>query len=128
MWEGYGFFNRQGLKYVEFYGGNLNMFASGFAGTIALEHIVIRDTENLVTIASRYNQDASIEKGVEGRPVKVYVARALIESYKSATNWATNYANGYVDFKALEDYTIDGMVTGEFDYNKIGLEVYHNVN
>lgn len=125
-WEGYGFFNRNGVKYVEFYGGNLSIMASGLSGTIALEHIVIRDPVNLVTVASEYNRSASITQGVDGRPVNVYVARNMIESYKSATNWTTHYANGYVDFKALEDYTVDGTIAGEFDYEKIGLEVYHN--
>lgn len=40
----------------------------------------------------------------------IYVPRALIDSYKAATNWST-YAN---QFRALEDYTVDGTVTGKF--------------
>lgn len=45
----------------------------------------------------------------------IYVPAALIDSYKSATNWST-----YADrFRALEDYTVDGTVTGELDETKI---------
>lgn len=45
----------------------------------------------------------------------IYVPRALIEDYKVATNWAT-YAS---QFRALEDYTVDGTITGELDESKI---------
>jgi hypothetical protein len=45
----------------------------------------------------------------------IYVPRALVDSYKAATNWST-FAN---QFRALEDYTVDGTVTGELDESKI---------
>lgn len=45
----------------------------------------------------------------------IYVPSALIEEYKVATNWST-FAN---QFRALEDYTIDGTTTGELDESKI---------
>lgn len=45
----------------------------------------------------------------------IYVPRSLVDSYKSATNWST-YAN---QFRALEDYTVDGTITGELDESKI---------
>lgn len=45
----------------------------------------------------------------------VYVPRALIEDYKVATNWST-IAN---QFRALEDYTVDGTITGDLDESKI---------
>lgn len=45
----------------------------------------------------------------------VYVPSALIDTYKTATNWST-----YADkFRALEDYTVDGTITGELDETKI---------
>lgn len=45
----------------------------------------------------------------------IYVPSALIEDYKAATNWST-----YADrFRALEDYTVDGTITGELDETKI---------
>ena len=45
----------------------------------------------------------------------IYVPSALVDTYKAATNWST-YAN---QFRALEDYTVDGTITGDLDENKI---------
>lgn len=45
----------------------------------------------------------------------IYVPSALVESYKSATNWSTHASQ----FRALEDYTVDGTITGELDPSKI---------
>ena len=45
----------------------------------------------------------------------IYVPRALVEDYKVATNWS-NFAT---QFRALEDYTVDGTITGELDETKI---------
>lgn len=44
-----------------------------------------------------------------------YVPAALVEDYKVATNWCN-----FVDrFRAVEEYTVDGTVTGELDETKI---------
>jgi hypothetical protein len=45
----------------------------------------------------------------------VYVPRAYVDSFPSATNWSSL---GF-QFRALEDYTVDGTITGELDPNKI---------
>lgn len=45
----------------------------------------------------------------------IYVPSSLIDSYKSATNWSTYAAQ----FRALEDYTVDGTITGALDKSKI---------
>lgn len=45
----------------------------------------------------------------------IYVPSALIEDYKTATNWSTLASQ----FRALEDYTVDGTTTGELDESKI---------
>lgn len=45
----------------------------------------------------------------------IYVPRDLISSYQAATNWATLYAAHPDMFRPLEDYTVDGTTTGEFD-------------
>ena len=49
----------------------------------------------------------------------VYVPRALIESYQTATNWATIYSKNANVFRALEDYTVDGTIIGELDESKV---------
>lgn len=53
----------------------------------------------------------------------VYVPRALIESYKTATNWSTLYASYPDMFRAVEDYTEDGTLEGDFDAEKLGIEI-----
>lgn len=45
----------------------------------------------------------------------IYIPAALKDTYASATNWS-KYAT---QFRALEDYTVDGTITGELDPNKI---------
>lgn len=60
------------------------------------------------TVNSTYNPDG-LKDGY------VYVPRALIEDYKVATNWTTLADQ----FRALEDYTVDGTTTGEMDWDKI---------
>lgn len=49
----------------------------------------------------------------------LYVPAALVDSYKAANRWSTilGYPNNQI--RALEDYTVDGTVTGELDPNKI---------
>ena len=45
----------------------------------------------------------------------IYVPASLVEAYKSAENWSSVAAS----FRALEDYTVDGTVTGELAESKI---------
>lgn len=45
----------------------------------------------------------------------IYVPSALVDSYKTATNWSSLATQ----FRALEDYTVDGTITGELDESKI---------
>lgn len=45
----------------------------------------------------------------------VYVPSALISSYEADSIWASST----VQFRALEDYTVDGTITGELDESKI---------
>lgn len=49
----------------------------------------------------------------------VYAPRALVESYQTATNWKTAHGKNADTFRALEDYTVDGTITGDLDPNKI---------
>lgn len=109
------FLGATSLKYLEV-SFNLNTNTSQAVPYNSLEHLVLRKTSGIITIDNRKTNDVVIN---------VYVPRDLISTYQSATNWSTYYANGVVVFKALEDYTIDGTVSGRFDYDKIGLEVYH---
>lgn len=45
----------------------------------------------------------------------LYVPSTMVDSYKTATNWSS-----YADYiRAIEDYTVDGTVTGELDESRI---------
>ena len=78
-----------------------------FKGCIALKTLILRSGTLATLSGVNALGDTPIEKG-KGY---IYVPSALIDSYKSATNWTT-YAN---QFRVLEDYTVDGTVTGEVD-------------
>lgn len=45
----------------------------------------------------------------------IYVPTSLLESYKTAEKWST-FAS---QFRALEEYTVDGTITGELDKSKL---------
>ena len=77
---------------------------------------------NLTTLVIRSSVVPSVYGGASIEMAKmangegfIYVRRELINSFKSDTHWST-YANQY---RALEDYTVDGTVMGELDWAKI---------
>lgn len=68
-------------------------------------NLIIRNENDIVTLTSNsFNSSAYC-----------YVPRSFVESYQLATNWS-NYAS---QIRALEDYTVDGTITGELDESKI---------
>lgn len=77
----------------------------------ALKTLILRSSTLCALSAVSSFSDSGVSKGTG----YVYVPRSLIESYKTATNWST-YAT---QFRALEDYTVDGTITGELDETKI---------
>ena len=68
------------------------------------------------TIAKLGSYNVFLSTPIESGTGYIYVPSALIEQYKVATNWSTYAAQ----FRALEDYTVDGTVTGELDPAKTG--------
>lgn len=82
-----------------------------FFGCSALTSLVLRG--NFCTLAALNALDGTQISNKKGY---IYVPSALVDSYKSATNWS-ELAN---QFRALEDYTVDGTTTGELDPDKIG--------
>lgn len=81
-----------------------------FYGT-ALEALILRADE----VATLNSSDALQSSPVEAGTGYIYVPSALVDSYKAATNWSAYAAQ----FRALEDYTVDGTVTGALDESKI---------
>ena len=72
--------------------------ASAFSYCATLTTLILRRTDAICTLANTTNalKDTPIENGTG----YVYVPATLVETYKTATNWAT-YAN---QFRAIEDY------------------------
>lgn len=80
-----------------------------------LTALVLR-AETVVTLS---NANALVDTAIEDGAGYIYVPSALVDSYKAATNWST-YAT---QFRALEDYTVDGTITGALDETKINATV-----
>ncbi len=77
----------------------------------SLKSVILRKT-SMTTLASSY---AFASTPIESGTGYIYVPATLVDTYKAATNWSTYAAQ----FRALEDYTVDGTVTGELDESKI---------
>lgn len=99
----YAFYACKALSLVDF-PSVATVAADAFNGCGTLKALSLR-SETLCPLAN--------VSALNGTPIKsgtgyIYVPRALVDSYKGATNWST-YANQVV---ALEDYTDDGTITG----------------
>lgn len=77
----------------------------------ALNTIILRNQISVSTVGSTSLSVTPFDDGGG----YIYVPKALLEDYQTAENWST-YAS---QFRALEDYTVDGTTTGELDENKI---------
>lgn len=99
------------LKKADLYEIN-DIQSSGFGDCGALTSVVIRRTNRICELK---NESAFANTGIANGIGYIYVPKDLVESYKSATNWS-NFAT---QFRALEDYTVDGTITGELDESKI---------
>lgn len=88
------------------------IFGYSFNDSTSLTTLILRNDAQVCTLQNINAFDATPISTGTGY---IYVPRALLEDYKVATNWST-YAN---QFRAIEDYTVDGTVTGEFDESKL---------
>lgn len=82
-----------------------------FAGCSSLVALILRRGEVCKLRSTIPFHNSPIASGTG----YIYVPSALVDSYKSATNWSDYSAQ----FRALEDYTVDGTVEGELDETKI---------
>lgn len=85
--------------------------SSAFAGCYALTKLILRAE----TMALLNNKNAFTGTPIADGTGYIYVPAALVDTYKADSVWST-YAN---QFRALEDYTVDGTTTGELDETKI---------
>lgn len=90
---------------------NVSFLNSAFKGCGALTALLLRN-ETMCTL--RYSGSFT-NTPIESGNGHIYVPSALVDTYKADSVWST-YAN---QFRALEDYTVDGTTTGALDETKI---------
>jgi hypothetical protein len=78
----------------------------------ALKALILRKSDAICKLSSTSAFSSTAIKSGTGY---IYVPSALIETYKTAYQWKDFAAQ----FRALEDYTVDGTITGDLDPNKI---------
>lgn len=105
-----GLYNNTSLRVVEFCAPKVSIGQSALYKNTALERLILRG-EEMSTLGSLGLNGSLIASGSG----YIYVPSALIETYKANSGWET-YAN---QFRALEDYTVDGTITGALDEAKI---------
>ena len=74
-----------------------NVSAQTFASCTALKTLILRKTDGICTLS---NDNGVSGSGIGKGTGYIYVPSALIETYKTATNWST-FAD---QFRAIEDY------------------------
>ena len=89
---------------------NVTIHGGAFGECNALARLILRNAETVATL-----NDGLSQTPIASGTGYIYVPRALVDSYKAATNWS-NFA---AQIRALEDYTVDGTITGELDETKI---------
>lgn len=87
---------------------------TSFKGCTSLSYLILRKADLVCSLA---NVNAFTNTPIESGTGYIYVPSALIDTYKTATNWVT-FAD---QFRALEDYTVDGTTTGELDESKVNV-------
>ena len=106
----YAFYNCKKLTMLDFPVAT-SIGGSAFRTCSKLKSLLLRGN-NVCTL----NKNAFVATPIVSGTGYIYVPSALIEQYKASVNWSTHADQ----FRALEDYTIDGTVTGKLDPAKIG--------
>ena len=94
--------NMKSLVKVDIGDGGCNRTnGTAFSGCEVLTTVILRRTASIVTL-SNVNDFNGTPFAANGTGGTVYVPSALIESYKTATNWSTLYTAGTCNFVAIE--------------------------
>lgn len=88
------------------------IYSNAFSSCKALKTLVLRKSDAICTLSG---SNALASTPIASGTGYIYVPASLIETYKTASQWSTYAAR----FRALEDYTVDGTITGDLDPNKI---------
>ena len=102
-----GFASCMGLEIADI-GTVKSIGGTAFHNCRALKAVVIRNTSTVATLDGAGHFDNGPIAAGTGY---IYVPSALYDAYRSASGWTT-YTN---QFRKLEEWTVDGTVTGEQD-------------
>lgn len=109
----YVFENCSSLQSIDFPVGILGLYA--FRGCSALKTVILR--KGSVCSLSLVDTFAKTPFASGNAGGTLLVPRSLTASYQTATNWSSIFSgNANNRVLALEDYTIDGTITGEIDW------------
>lgn len=106
------FYSCESLEVADF-GVAKSVAQASFAHCSSLKALILRKSDAICTLSVASNGFQG--SGIANKTGYVYVPRALVDTYKAATNWV-NYAT---QFRVLEDFTVDGTITGELDWDKV---------
>lgn len=109
--------------------GCYELVGADFAAVEYMEGGAFQECESLKALVLRSTNQVCMQTltNLEGTPISngagfVYVPSALIEDYENHDRWL----NTGVQFRAIEDYTLDGTVTGEMDWEFIESEEFES--
>ena len=105
----YAFYGCSALTVLDFKAASV-IYEGALSGCSNLKALVLRNTKRCST-----SGDATAGSAIAAGTCYVYVPASLVASYKEAP-YFYKYPSA---FRALEDYTVDGTVTGALDLTKI---------
>ena len=105
------------------------LFRADFPSVTGIYNTAFYDCSSLVTLALRSETMCTLyyTGSFDGSPIVngtgfIYVPAALYDSYLADSKWST-FAN---QFRKLEDYTVDGTLTGEVDPTRCRVRFFND--
>ena len=106
----HGFMNCTSLEIIDL--GLANLVYNFCSYCTKLKAIILRKTDAICKAMAAPSFSGTLLASGQGF---IYVPSALVDTYKTASNWSAHASL----FRPLEDYTVDGTVTGALDMSKI---------
>lgn len=110
----YVFRDCSSLEYADV-GSVQSLQTESFKNCTSLNYLILRRTQGSTPYTTMSNSNALSTSRLATGEGFILVPSSLMETYKTATNWSV-YAG---QFRALEDYTVDGTITGDLDETKL---------
>lgn len=90
---------------------------NGFYGCSSLKSLILRNT-NIATLS---NSNAFTNSAIANGTGYIYVPKALLSDTDSTKDYrrATNWSKYSTQFRILEEWTVDGTIYGQMDWDKI---------